>query len=514
VKQRSKYLVFTLMIWLLSAAILPISTHQTQKTTLSLLEAIHICLKENFDIKRSNIQVKSAESNWQELKGDFDFFMNIYAATSHQELDPVNPESNVSELGLGINKLLANGMKGSAAIKNQRIKTPSGDGEALNYASLDFKIEIPLLKNSGKKSVYAHVTAAHRGVETQKLYLRHQIRQSIREMIITYWQYLAETMILEERKKAEQRAQKLLSDCEELVKRQEVAPAEIIQYQGNLGGKISARIAQEQTLYEAKIRLGTLMGLSSSEINLLPPPGEQFPKIDSGQSELTPDQLMQIMKNIPGKRFDYLAMKNEEKTARIMIQAFKINRKPDLRLNVGLGYTGYRMGDSMKFFWQALNRNFSGMNFNLGVVYSWPLGNNTSKGIYNQRLMDFRTFQENLKEMQLNIELTFFKYYNYLIGLLKQLKYTQLSTENFGKALENEQIKYKMNMSTQINIIETEENFMEAAIREIVIRKELAITIINLRFTMGELGYFKNDKFVTEKSNLIHLPTLTVKFKK
>jgi hypothetical protein len=54
--------------------------------------------------------------------------------------------------------------------------------------------------------------------------------------------------------------------------------------------------------------------------------------------------------------------------------------------------------------------------------------------------MGFRIFQKNLKEMQLNIDLTFFKWYNHFSAFFKQLKYSQPSIENLEKTLENEQI--------------------------------------------------------------------------
>jgi len=508
-KASANYIISFLTILIVLFFFMRLEAEENNINQIGVLQVIDRCLEANFNIQQQKLQVKIVDGRLQQLYGDFDYSINSFISFDHKAKSIFNSITDITTIGVGLNKQFANGMNLSANINDQKTINPDNP-QPVNFSTIDFAIAIPLLKNAGRNSVYANVTAAKLNLKEEKFTLQDQICQSIKQVLIAYWEYVAGNLVLEERKKAEQRAKSLVDDTNELIRLEEVAPSEIIQYQGNLGNKISARLAQEQSVYEIKLNLGKLLGLSIDESINLPVPADNFPNIKNVHVKQGAEIVANILNESQKNRSDYLAVVNEKAAAMVLYEAAKKNVKPDLNLTLNVGYNGYKPGNDMSSFFDSLITNIPGFNVNMGIKYVWVLANNVSEGHFKQQYFNMQQIINKEKELLANIKKDIMTNYMQIIRLIQQFSFTWESTKNFALAFENEKIKYKMNMSTQINIIETEDRFIEAAISEIIIKKQLSIAILNLLYCMGELGHFEDDKFIVDKAKLIDLPSIIV----
>lgn len=479
----------------------------TGKNRLTLLKVIESCIRFNYDIRKSEINLKVAEGKFREQKGVFDF--NIFLSASHslQQNTPRVEKSDISDLGIRLSKFLGNGVLIGLNIKSQRFDFKESGGDVLNYGTADLSLQIPLLRGAGKTSVKAESDAAALGVENQQLLLKNRIRKSVLEIVTLYWQYVAEYQVLAERRKAEMRAEKLIKDSKELIRRKEVAPAEIIQYQGNLGNKVSVRIAQEQVLYEVRLKLGKLMGMKPALSSSLPEPSDGFPELsDLNREVLEKLENERVFSEVFKNRLDLKAIEKSIGAADRLFRASERDTSSDLKLQLTAGYNGYLSGNRLNQYLKAPFKNLKGVNYQAGIVYSIAPGNNIRRGVLEQRLNELKQLKIVADEFREDIRIELRSLVRKIKGLIRQYRYVRQSTENYSVALKNEQIKYRMNMSTQINIIETEENFIEAAVREIRVRKELAEAITGLRYTMGMLGNFPKGEFAISFKELVSFP--------
>ncbi len=486
--------------------VLNINLYTRESKGLTIKEVIANCLKTNYGIRSSQAAKKISEGVLQEARGRFDYNFNLTLSQRHREKSVKEIESNITDYNFSIGKLLGNGTVIGLNVINQRLDYPSS-GEPVNYSEVNVTFEIPFLRNSGRKAVRADLDASRLNFDSEKLSYRNQVRKSVRDVLIMYWKYVEEAMILKERITAEKRAERLIRESRELIKRGEVAPSELIAYQGNLGNKVSTRIAQEQRLFETKLLLGKIMGMKPGLSSRLSAPMDKLPEIsgmDAGKlDEINSTRGMEVVLK---RRKDYIALDKSVSAADILLKAAEANRKSDLKMVLKTGYNGADTGKGASGFLGATGKNIKGLNFSAGLSYNWLTGNNYRRGVRKQKFYNLKRLILRRDEMRIDISIECMKYINRVKGLIKQYRYIRQSTDNYLKALKNEQIKYKMNMSTQLSIIETEENYMEAAIREIGIKRELAEAITFLKYTVGDLGIFSEDgNYILRNGDIVKL---------
>ncbi len=485
---------------------------------LKLLQAVEKTITQQPSIRIQKQEVRISKGVLQEARGQFDptIGTDISRASERTPLTEANKvatgrsqsERNLTTYNLSLNKQLRTGIILSPNVQMTRTDDLSFGGETTNEASVNFAVIFPLLKGRGIKATGARELAAETGLEASELDLRHTISASILETGIAYWNVLAARKNLVILKETELRARKLVRDVEELVEADERPSSDLDQLQANLASKTEARITGEQDIYEARQNLGIAMGLPFNEIDALPPPVDHFPETLSDEALSVAYDKKRFIQLSMQHRADLMASKKREEAAKILLTAARLNQKPQLDLTFNLGYKGLDEGDSYSGYYDSLYENTSGLNAYAIINYQYPLGNNTSKGLLQQRKSSYQQTRVRTADLDRNIRSDVAVALQALIRSISELQETRKSVSYYQKAVDNEKLKLQMGMSTVIDVVTMEDRLRNALLSEVSAQQRYSSTLLQLRFATGTIVSIEKEQCTVRMEQLTRIPTL------
>ena len=198
------------------------------------------------------------------------------------------------------------------------------------------------------------------------------------------------------------------------------------------------------------------------------------------------------MTNVARKRRQDLAMQDLlTKSKKIMSNAYNWDKLPQLDLEAFGQFYGTKVGKSgdLSLILPDLPAN-PGQNNSFGfkLSYTMPIENNLAKGIAIQNLSNYeqqRITELNLiRNMKINIRIALNALGNYTAVLNNAL----ISFEQYKKAYENEQIKFKQGLTTLLNLIQIQDKLTYAHSNYISAQLQFALALGNLRYETGTLN--------------------------
>jgi len=375
-----------------------------------------------------------------------------------------------------------------------------------NYSTLNFTLEIPLLKGFGQDVAGADEKTAGVNLEATRLDLTHTVSQSVLTTVQAYWSYLGAKKKLEIYRESEGSASKLVDNLQQLVAAKENPVTDLVQSQASLAEKTALRITAEQQLLEAQKGLGLAMGLKSQEVLALPPPRDSYPEPVAGRADNIADKKEKCLLLAEKYRADLLALKEKEKAAQILLVAAQKNLKPELNATLGLGYGGLQESGNFKDYLNAVNHNTAGLNYSAALTFKYPLGNNAAQGAAAQRLAQRRQSHIQVidldRKIRSNVLVTLEALPRYRAGLKKAREAVAL----YRRGYDDENLRFRMGMSTIIDLITVQNRLSTAMVTEVDSHLDYANAIIRLRYETGTLILKEKEQYRLEMKRLILIP--------
>lgn len=382
---------------------------------------------------------------------------------------------------------------------NDNFTRRSGIGD-LGQSQVGLQIIVPLGKGAGAAASAQERSSAIE-LEASRLTLNHTISQAVLQTIQAYWNLVAAQDRLRLLFRSELISAALVDLSRELIKADEMAPSEISQIEAQLAIRTSQRISAEQDLVGAAQSLAVAMGLDLNEIVTAPLASEHFP------NELPQDQLDHAPRHALASiamenRADRLAALKLQVSSKILVDAARINLRPQVGFNMRASYSAVTQDSRVQNFTESFDREV-GPSFTAGLSLQWPLENNVARGQYEQSTSFYNQSLVQTDQLSRNIISSVVIDISALQRGRQQIEKAQLSSTDFEKALETEREKLKLGNSTLINTIETEQNLTNALLQVISARQQYASAIAQLRFDTGTLvphtphGVFSSEDFVT-----------------
>lgn len=483
---------------------------------IELLEAVVISLAKNPLLELSEASVAFQEAVLQSAAGEFDFQLKSSFSTSrdntpllsYQRVEGIAAlQTDLITYSLGLVKRWRSGITMSSTATLTRITDQFSNATTPNYAELNFITQIPLLRSRGTRATTANEKAAEIEYEASLLALQHTAAEQVWKTVQAYWNYVAAWQHYNILKASQTRAEALVRETEILIEAGERPRAEKEQPSANLADKVTARIAAEQTLVAARQNLGLVMGLGADEIFNLPDPATSFseiPEIELLDSIHSQWYIEQALRN----RADLLALQCQERSSRVLWEAAIVNARPQLDLNLKLGYSGLDEGREANRFFTPFNTNTTGANLLATLTFALPT--NSQQGIMLQRYALYQQSLTQSSELARNICST-------TIVALEDLKRSVLRLQNSREAIElyrgvvtNEEKKLQQGISTIIDVIFVEERLTNALLNNISAWLGYANAVVNLRYQTGTLlRVGRNGEFEVSMKELIHIPLAT-----
>lgn len=383
--------------------------------------------------------------------------------------------------------------------QNDNFTRRSGIGD-FGQSQVGLQVIVPLGKGSGDAASAQERSSAVQ-LEASRLNLQHTISQTVLQTIQAYWGVVGAQERLRLLFRSELISGALVDLSRELIKADEMAPSELAQIEAQLAIRTSQRISAEQDLVNAAQNLAVAMGLDLNEIITAPLADEHFPEaLPVDQLKAAPRFALAslAMEN----RADRLASLKAQLSSKILVDAARINLKPNVGLQVRGSYAGNTQDSQYEAYWRAFDREV-GPSVSAALSLNWPMENNAARGQLEQSSSFYNQTMIQTDQLSRSIISSVVIDLSALQRGRDQIDKAQLSADDFEKALETEREKLKLGNSTLINVIETEQNLTNALLQLISARQQYAVSVAQLRFDTGTLmphasrSVFSREDFVT-----------------
>jgi outer membrane protein len=499
------------------------SNAQQNAAGLSLIQAVGITISLQPNILIQKEQVKNQQGVLQQAKGKFDPSLKAsmgkdYLKTPLTQNEQFSYNNLIQEYlsdklttTVAVEKQLRSGIAFGPNMQVFRIGSNLDQFNLLNpvpsnYSTFNFAITVPLLKGLGRDVAAADETAADINLQAAKHAFSQTVAKSVSTTAQAYWQYLADKRYLDIYKEAEARAGRGLELVQQLVDAKERPAADLVQVQASLAEKTALRIAAEQRLLEARKNLGLSMGLPPQEIFALPLPQDPFPEPTENIASIVGGQKDEYIQLAEERREDLQAALKQEQSAKVFMVAAEKNTKPELNVTAGIGYAGLQEGGNFKNYLNSINQNSVGLNYTAAVILKYPWGNNAAKGLAAQKKASRRQAELQALDLDRTIRSGVAVALEAVIRHSAGLKKAREAVALYQKSITNEATKYKLGMSTIIDVITTANHLDQAKLTEVTNHLNYANAIIALRYETGTILVKEKDQYRVEKKSLLQVP--------
>lgn len=492
------------------------AAHKEGTLLIDLFAAVKKTMENQSSIQIQREQVNIAKGAKQAAGGDFDWKMETYI-TQRQDNSPVSSMDyttavktlDTTETGVRFAKLFRQGIYIEPGLKytGYDYSLPTNEhADPLKTGSVSLVFKVPLLQGLGYENTGYREISSLFELDAARSNLKHEITTSVHNAVQAFWGYLAAHDQLSVYSEAEERARIIVEKTDALVKANEAPAAEIINVKANLADKETARISAEQTYVSARARLGTVMGIPSSEIDSIPPPRGSFPKLDRNSlAKVFGGDLAKYNEIALKNRNDLESIRKQNEALTAQLKAARNRIKPQLNLEFSVGYDGVRNSSGTSQSLQTIEYHQDEPDWTTGFRISCPLENNSAKGELEQVQAKCRqgSIQEN--ELVRNIQTQISVTRSDLLSICNEIEKSEEAVKNYTQAISNERDKYLMGETTILGLLYIEDRRDVAFVNNISVRQKAALAIARLSYEIGKLVRFTNDEGIVEPEGLISL---------
>lgn len=354
-----------------------------------------------------------------------------------------------------------------------------------HQSSVTLTLTQPLLKGNGIKANNALLNAAKLEMEGTKYSFALNTSQELLQMGAAYWEYVSAYKTLEVFRQNENRVRDVLNMTDELVKADKKPQGDLLQVKADLAEQERQTKIAEQNVFNAKINLGKIIGLSQKQSIAIGIPEDDFPVVSDDMKSLALTPLQAIAgKNRPD-------IKSYEKINEAIYQQLINTRnslRPALDLTGFATYGGVAFGGGLNQYFHSFS-NYPGRNYilGLGLTFTFPVNNNLARANLAKGKIVEKDQQIALSNLERNIELSVSMAHNNLLNSISILEKAKESVGYSEQVFKNEQTKFQNGLTTLLNLILFQERLTQSQLQYIQAQQGFSTAIISLRFETGTL---------------------------
>lgn len=400
-------------------------------------------------------------------------------------IDTETTNSNTVTTNISGSKLFHSGISITPTVQLNRSTDNLLNQTGQNNSQVAVDVRLPLLRGHGRTAVAAGEIAAGFEVDATALDLSQTASQLIANTASIYWQYLGTVQSVEIYRNSETRGRELLGALETLVNADIVERSQLPIAVANLASRSSSRLQAEQNMVTIRQALAIAMGIGPDQINDIPPPIDPYPS-GSAQSLLpmTPEALRGYIQTALACRADYLAAKRRTREVEALVVGSKNQIKPQVDFVLRAGYTGLQETTRFDKYLSSIFQNL-GPNVSGSIEYRFPLENRAAKGQLIQIQGKLQQSQLRINDIARSVASNVVTATTGLNNSVLQLQQAEQAAQSFLTALNNERERLRLGAGSVLNILQTEDRYINAALNEISTRVQYAVAIVNFRLATG-----------------------------
>lgn len=481
------------------------TSHSTAATTatslaeLTLLEAIRTTIVNNSQLKIGAVVVDIAEQSIEVEEGAFDTIITASGSASATEnptpitdVQVISVDNEAQTITAGMQRRL----KSSAIFDFNVSSNTSGDeamGIAANQAGTTIAaltVTYPLWRGRGEYLTTLRLKLAKLEFEATNNDLRHQNDLSILTTVRNYWNYRGASETLEFLRQSEQRSKTLLGQINKLVAADELTRAELGVIEAQVSQRTGSRLAGEQSLIQNQASLASSLGIYLMTDTESHKPVTELPDPRLNQATLTSLTGGKLLPYILQNRKDFAAIDGRIEIADRTLDLASDATKPTLNLVVGGQYRTFEQNDDLL---SSIDAPTYGPDWSVQLNYNWSLNQISAKA--NQRIAvlgtERRTIErdELLRAAEVDFNAASFSLLQAFRRYSEAVERESLSQKN----VQNEKRKFLLDESTLLDVLNVEDQLLQAQVDVISQRVGYATSLANVMFLSGYLSQLGND---------------------
>jgi outer membrane protein TolC len=467
--------------------VVPWAFAEEMRQPITLNEAVHTALANNLNLRLQQEEADRTLGAVQTEEGTFDPNLAAEAMNQEQDITPVALGSSQQETNTAWNarlsKRLTTGTELDLSWQNRRLETDS-----LFYpisptynSGLNFGVRQPLLQGLGSEVQTAGLEAARRQAEAAAFQVDSQAADLAAEVKNAYWELVFTWQDIEVRKLALTLAEKLRDETKDMIEVGMLAAVDIYEPESEVALRERQLIGGEWAIGAAEDALKLLLNSENWRIGLEPQ--------DRPQMVIIQPEFDLVLANAMANRPDIKAADLQVEAARLQVAAAKNRTLPSLDLEGGVG-----IGGTSDSYSNSLDNISSDPDtaWQVGIIFSTPLGNNTAKGEYLQAKASLAKARTAAEFLRLQVRRTTREVVRDVELAIKGVEAAEKTSLATLKRLEAEQEKFAVGRSTANDVLEAQEAYAEAISSENRVRIEYAKTLAELDRIQGIIRFAEN----------------------
>jgi outer membrane protein TolC len=391
----------------------------------------------------------------------------------------------------------------TVAVTRNRLSVPGA--AAAGRAEAGLGIAVPLLYNRNGAVTATALRVADLDFEAVRGAWRTTVSSALNSVTGAYWSYVAAIQRLSVQRDAEARAQRLLDETAQLVAKDERAPADLQQLQATMATRRSARILAEQSVDEARVQLGTLMGLDAQGVLALGVPATGFPA--AGGAPLAEIGTMARLHLLAtASRPDLAAARTSNRAFELELQQFRNAQQPKLDLSVNVGYQGFTQGPGFDHLVSPLYSNVPGLNATVQLSYGLAWTHSAALGLVIREAATLEQQRIALRDIERQVTTDVAIAIRGLDRTAAALRESEEAVMLYRVSVENEQRKLRLGMNTLFEVLTAEDALTNALLTAITNRRSHAVALSTLRLATGTIAEVTDGTAHADATRLLTLP--------
>jgi outer membrane protein len=492
---------------------------------LSLLQVLQDSLSKNPQLHIQQFTVDEQAGELRTAKGQFDWALNG-TANQQRSYTPLTAAAvaaydtpgsglpnvsstvaNDSTVNAQASKQFRSGVTITPSVSVSRTTDNINYPGGINQAQTNFQVVLPLLRNRGRKAIDAQEVSADKLLKASRMDLSQMVSDTLATAAIRYWTFVAADATVALYKDAEDRANSVLGNSQELVNADRLPANDLNQARANLASRVASRVGAEQNLLLAKQQLVLVMGLGAEQILALPAPAQDIP---ASVSNFDPMLMADYLKLANTARADVLAAQLRVDSNLVLQGAAQNQVKPQLDVSGTVGYTGLREGTNGFDYPASLFSAPKGADFTIGIVYNQSPANNAAKGRVQSAVALTRQSEVTLSETARNAATSVVVAFEGVRNTLLQLQKAQESVRDYQAALDGEREKFRLHRNSLVDVLTVEDRLTDGVVNEVNARLAYATALVQLRQATGTIVNAGQDVLQVDPHIFSELPPPTL----
>jgi outer membrane protein TolC len=333
-------------------------------------------------------------------------------------------------------------------------------------------VSVPLFRSLHPHVVAGDERAAWDEYRASRLDTAQMTKEDVKEVVVAVWGIVAAQSRVEIAQKSEQRAKDLLEEIQQLAAAHERPASDVTLFQAAAQEALARRMSEDIYLSSQRARLGALLGLPSHVDYVISTP---LPSVPEGRVDFS--SLLEPLLGKAGQSGPTESLALKQSAAQSRMRQAHNHRRPDVRLSGQV----HLLRRSNAFFEESAmtfpDKEVAGM---VSLAYTWPMGRHAAEGLLAQQSAAYE--RAGLERQIYNNNLP--------LRIRSTLRELELASSRHGerkkmvdlyrRSLEDEQERFRLGMSTTIDVIQVEERYIQAQLNQVNDRLEYAISLASL----------------------------------